>query len=152
VKKFRLKNLISNFLQDDVEFFDFVQNVSPNKIIHYDIPYNTINQLSSEISFPAELVPNVVVGSYINLAEETFVPNIPTELHPILAQRVAVVCLEAMGDEQNKQSAERKLAKMEQDAGTFLDNRVEGAVQKIKSRNSPLVNTLNTLGRRNRRW
>jgi hypothetical protein len=57
-----------------------------------------------------------------------------------------------MGDEQNKQSAERKLAAMEKDAGTFLDNRVEGAVQKIKSRHSPLVNTLNTLGRRNRRW
>jgi hypothetical protein len=41
---------------------------------------------------------------------------------------------------------------MEKDAGTFLDNRVEGALQKIKSRHSPLVNTLNTLGRRNRRW
>jgi len=57
-----------------------------------------------------------------------------------------------MGDEQNKLSAERKLAAMEKDAGTFLDNRVEGAQVKIKSRHSPLVNTLNTLGRRNRRW
>jgi hypothetical protein len=150
VRKFRLKTLPESFLTTEV--FDFVQHVSPNKILHYDIPYNSINQLSSEISCPAELVPDVVVGSYINAAEESFVPNIPTELHPILAQRVAVMCLEAMGDEQNKQSAERKLAKMEQDAGTFLDNRVEGAVQKIKSRNSPLVNTLNTLGRRNRRW
>ena len=150
VKRIGMKSLIPRFLTS--ETFDFVQNISPNKIIHYDIPFVSKNQLANEISFPAELVPNVVVGSYINVAEETFVPNIPTELHPILAQRVAVVCLEAMGDEQNKQSAERKLAKMEQDAGTFLDNRVEGAVQKIKSRNSPLVNTLNTLGRRNRRW
>jgi len=57
-----------------------------------------------------------------------------------------------MGDEQNKQSAERKLANMEKDANTFLDNRVDGANLKIKSRHSPLVNTLNTLGRRNRRW
>jgi hypothetical protein len=155
VKKLKLKSLPVEFLDDD-EFdpleFDFIQNTSPNKILHYDIRKNSISQLSKEISFPADLIPDVVVGSYINLAEETFVPNIPTELHPILAQRVAVMCLEAMGDEQNKQSAERKLAKMEQDAGTFLDNRVEGAVQKIKSRNSPLVNTLNTLGRRNRRW
>ena len=83
--------------------------------------------MSTEISFEAESVSDVVVGSYITEAEETIVPNMPTELHPILAQRVAVSCLEAMGDEQNKQSAERKLAKMEQDAGTFLDNRVEGA-------------------------
>jgi hypothetical protein len=150
VKKLRLNSLPTEFLTNEV--FDFVQSTSPNKIIHYDILLNSINQLSKELSFPADLIPDVVIGSYVNLAEQTFVPNIPTELHPILAQRVAVSCLEAMGDEANKQSAERKLAKMEQDAGTFLDNRVEGAVQKIKSRNSPLVNTLNTLGRRNRRW
>jgi len=150
VKKFRLDSLPTAFLSSF--HFDFVQNISPNKILNYDARVNAINQLSKEISFAEEEVSEVVVGSYINLAEETFVPNIPTELHPILAQRVAVSCLEAMGDEQNKQSAERKLAKMEQDAGTFLDNRVEGAAQKIKSRHSPLVNTLNTLGRRNRRW
>lgn len=150
VKKLRLATLPDGFLSNSL--FDFVQNVSPNKILHYDVQVNSINQLSKELSFPANSVPEVVIGSYINIAEQTFVPNIPTELHPILAQRVAVACLEAMGDEANKQSAERKLAKMEQDAGTFLDNRVEGAVQKIKSRNSPLVNTLNTLGRRNRRW
>lgn len=150
VRKFRLDSLPKDFLSNF--HFDFIQNISPNKILNYDARVNSINQLSKEISFPIEQVPEVIVGSYINLAEQTFVPNIPTELHPILAQRVAVTCLEAMGDEQNKQSAERKLAKMEQDAGTFLDNRVEGANQKIKSRHSPLVNTLNTLGRRNRRW
>ena len=150
VKRLTLSALPAAFLQNN--FFDFVQNVSPNKIIHYDRRFNAINQVSKQISFIATDIPDVTVGSYITLAEETFVPNIPTELHPILAQRVAVSCLEAMGDEQNKQSAERKLAAMEKDAGTFLDNRVEGAMQKIKSRHSPLVNTLNTLGRRNRRW
>jgi hypothetical protein len=150
VKKLRLSALPEKFLESFE--FDFVQNTSPNKILNYDARVNSINQLSKELSFAVEAVPEVIVGSYINIAEETFVPNIPTELHPILAQRVAVSCLEAMGDEANKQSAERKLAKMEQDAGTFLDNRVEGAAQKIKSRHSPLVNTLNTLGRRNRRW
>lgn len=132
--------------------FDFVQNISPNKIIAYDIRHNKIDSSLNIISFKKEDVEHIPQGSYITIAEETIVPNIPTELHPILAQRVAVACLEAMGDEQNKQSAERKLANMEKDAGTFLDNRVDGASQKIKSRHSPLVNTLNTLGRRNRRW
>lgn len=132
--------------------FDFVQNYSPNKIIHYDVVVNSLNTNVNEISFSSADVPNIEIGSYITSSEETVVPNIPTELHPILAQRVAVACLEAMGDEQNKASAERTLAKMEMDAGTFLDNRVEGASQKIKSRHSPLVNTLNTYGRRNRRW
>jgi len=134
------------------ERFDIVQHVSPNKIIHYDIPANSLDQVSHTISFPASLVPNIVRGDYITLAEETIVPNIPTELHPLLAQRVAIACLEAMGDEANKVSAERKLREMEMNANTFLDNRVEGAQVKIKSKNSPLTSTLNTLGRRNRRW
>lgn len=150
VIEFQLDQVPDHFLTSSL--FDFVQNVSPNKIISYDIQINSIDQTLKTVSFKKEEVDHVQVGSYITVAEETIVPNIPTELHPILAQRVAVACLEALGDEQNKQSAERKLANMEKDAGTFLDNRVEGAIQKIKSRHSPLVNTLNTLGRRNRRW
>lgn len=136
----------------NTDHFDFVQHVSPNKILKYEVPVNIYDQNNKTISFPIELVSGVSLGDYITAAEETIVPNIPTELHPILAQRVAIACLEAMGDEQNKQSAERKLAGMEKDAGTFLDNRVDGASQKIKSRHSPLVNTLDTYGRRNRRW
>lgn len=150
VVQFQMSLIPDQFLTNSL--FDFVQNISPNKIIFYDIQVNSIDQTLKTISFKKEDVANLEVGSYITIAEETIVPNIPTELHPILAQRVAVACLEAMGDEQNKQSAERKLANMEKDAGTFLDNRVEGANLKIKSRHSPLVNTLNTLGRRNRRW
>jgi hypothetical protein len=133
-------------------YFDLVQHVSPNKIISYDLRVNTLNQSSNTISFPASSVPSISVGNYITAAEQTIVPNIPTELHPLLAQRVAIACLEAMGDEANKVSAERKLKEMEMNANTFLDNRVEGAQIKIKSKHSPLVSTLNTLGRRNRRW
>jgi hypothetical protein len=129
-----------------------VQSMSPNKIIHYDVSPNIINQTQSSISFPVSKVTNLVSGSYITLAEETIVANLPTELHPILAQRVAVACLEAMGDEQNKQSAERKLKQMEDSAMTFLDNRVEGAQIKIKSKNSTLTSTLDQYAKRNRRW
>lgn len=150
VKSLQVNSLPTHMVAD--QYFDFVQNISPNKIIYYDVRINDVNQSLGIISFAAESIPDIEAGQYVTAAEETFVPNIPTELHPILAQRVAVACLEAMGDEQNKQSAERKLANMEKDAGTFLDNRVEGAQVKIKSRHSPLVNTLNTLGRRNRRW
>lgn len=137
---------------DKVTLVDFIDHTSPNKILYYNVPVNSFNATNKQISVPANLIDEVELGNYVNLAEQTFVPNIPTELHPILAQRVAVACLEALGDEQNKQSAERKLAAMEKDAGTFLDNRVEGASQKIKSKHSTLNSTLNTLGRRNRRW
>jgi hypothetical protein len=150
VRSIKFETLPSHMVAD--ELFDFVQHESPNKILYYDVIKNDVSQTLNTMSFPASSIPDVKVGDYTTAAEETIVPNIPSELHPILAQRVAIACLEAMGDEQNKQSAERKLAAMEKDAGTFLDNRVEGAQIKIKSRHSPLVNTLNTLGRRNRRW
>ena len=132
--------------------FDIVQSISPNKIVHYDLVPNIINQTLSTISFQASKVPNFIAGSYITIAEESIVANLPTELHPILAQRVAVACLEAMGDEANKQSAERKLKQMEDNAMTFLDNRVEGAQVKIKSKNSTLTSTLDQYAKRNRRW
>lgn len=150
VIQFQVTSIPDHFLYSSI--FDFVQNTSPNKIIAYDIVVNSIDQTLKTVSFKKSEVDHVGLGSYVTVAEETIVPNVPTELHPILAQRVAVACLEAMGDEQNKQSAERKLSNMEKDANTFLDNRVDGANLKIKSRHSPLVNTLNTLGRRNRRW
>jgi hypothetical protein len=150
VYQFQFLDIPDKFLNNSK--FDFTQKESPNKIIAYDLFVNRIDQNVKVMTFPKDSLEEISIGDYITIQEETIVPNIPTELHPILAQRVAVACLEAMGDEQNKQSAERKLAAMEKDAGTFLDNRVEGASQKIKARHSPLVNTLNTLGRRNRRW
>jgi len=119
--------------------YDLVQNISPNKITNYDLPCNGVDFVLKQVSIPvASFKESPVVGQYLTSAEETIVPNIPTELHPILAQRVAIACLEAMGDEQNKQSAERKLAQMEMNGMTLIDNRTEGSQQKIKNRHSSL--------------
>lgn len=125
--------------------YDVVGAESPNKIIHFNIYPNAINTNLKTISFSAADAPDLVVGDYITKAEETIVPNIPTELHPIVAQRVAVACLEAMGDEQNKQSAERQLAKMEKASSKIISNRVEGANKKIKNR-------FGTLNASKKRW
>jgi len=118
--------------------YDFTQKDSPNKIIHWDVPVNTINFNAKQISFPKSLISKVQLGDFITLAEESIVPNIPVELHPILAQRVAIACLESMGDEQGKQSAERKLKEMETSVMTLIDNRVEAANVKIKNRHGVL--------------
>ncbi len=125
--------------------YDICGAESPNKIIYYNIYANTINLLQKTISFSASDAPSINDGDFLTKAEETIVPNIPTELHPIVAQRVAVACLEAMGDEQNKQSAERKLVQMEKSALKLISNRVEGAPKKIKNR-------FGTLNSSKRRW
>lgn len=131
--------------------YDSVQHISPNKVLTYDMPCNKVDNTLNTISFPANLTSKISTKNYITIAEETIVPNIPTELHPILAQAVAVHCMEALGDEAGKQSAERKLTQMKDDAFTLLDNRVEGAPQKIRNRHSTLNQSVSSTFRRFRR-
>lgn len=119
--------------------YDIVSNKSPNKIISFDITLAAINLTTKTLTIPTTHAKDVVAGCYITQAEETIVPNVPTEYHPVIAQKVAVACLEAMGDEQNKQSAERKLAQMEKSVLKIVTNRVEGQPKKIRQTNSPLL-------------
>jgi hypothetical protein len=128
--------------------YDITGAISPNKIVHFNLIPSAINITTKTVTFLASDVPSVAAGDYLTQAEETIVPNIPTEYHPVVAQRVAIACLEAMGDEQNKQSAERKLAQMEKAVLKIVTNRVEGAPKKIKNR----FGTLQALNRNRMKW
>ena len=92
---------------------------------------------------------SIAVGDIITQAEETIIPNIPTELHVVLAHRVAARCLESLGDQAGLQMANAKLQEMEVKTGNLIDNRVEGSAQKILNRNGIL--RLGKIGRR-RNW
>lgn len=127
--------------------YDLTGAMSPNKIKSFNVTANSLNLTTKIISFRTADIEELTIGDYFTQAEETIVPNVPTEYHPIIAQRVAVACLEAMGDEANKVSAERKLAQMEKSVLRIVTNRVEGAPKKIKNRHG----TLNS-GRNYKRW
>lgn len=127
--------------------YDVTEGISPNKIKYYNIYANSLNLVTKVITFPKSSVLELSTGDYFTLMQESIVPNVPTEYHPIIAQRVAVACLEAMGDEQHKTSAERKLAQMEKAVLRIVTNRVEGAPKKIKNRHGTLRQTRNI-----RRW
>lgn len=136
-----IDTLVLNFLSIPDHFvqsfkYDIVQAESPNKIQVYDLIANSLNKTSNTISFNKDyFIGNYpLVGDYVTKATETIVPNMPLELHPIIAQRVAVAYLEASGDEPGKQSAERKLKSMEESAMSIITNRVEGAPKKIRQR------------------
>ena len=147
--------LVSNFptAHSSTTEFDFIQTRTPNKILGFDITPSATNKNQFSYTFDPEDIPDSLqAGDYICIAEESPFPNVPTELHPILAQRAAVFILEAMGDTENLQNARGKLAQMENSVQTMLESRVEGAPQKINPRHSTLVQT-KTSGwfRRNRR-
>lgn len=158
---FTLCNIPKHFSSSTI--FDFIQGTSPNKILKFDTKNVSISLLDSSITFNNSelkqidlfsLTPiniNLNIGDYILKNEETIVPQLPQELRPILAQRVAVKLLEALGDSEGMKNAQQELDRMEQNSLSLIDNRVEGAPQKISNRHSILKNSLtDTMFRRRR--
>jgi hypothetical protein len=93
------------------------------------------------INFTASDLPSgLAIGDWIALAGESPVVQLPYELLPILAQRVAVKSLEALGDAQGMQLAQGKLQEMERAAFTLLEPRVDASPKKIIRRDSSLRN------------
>lgn len=132
-----LANFPSDFANNPL--FDIVGSKSPNKLKSFDITASIVNQNTKSVTISNDLLPDdLVVGDYVCEAEESPFPQIPTELHPILAQRGAVYCLESLGDTEGLGNAARKLQSMEKGVTNLIENRVEGAPQKIKPRHTPL--------------
>ncbi len=77
-------------------------------------------------------------GDVIALPEQTSIPQVPVELHAMLAQRCAMRCLEALNDVSGLQAAALKLNDMELKTGNLIDNRVESSPQKINPRHTPI--------------
>lgn len=123
---------------------DFIQVKSPHKCLSIDITPVSIDTTNAVITFNIADIPDeLVAGDHICLAEECIIPQIPTDLHSLLAQRIAARCLEALGDQQGLQAANAKLAEMELKLGTVIDDRVEGAPFKVNNRHSALKNARN---------
>ncbi len=120
--------------------FDFIGSRTPNKIQAYDITVSSVNRNAKTVVFDTSVIPeDLEVGDLICVAEQSCVPNIPTEYHPILAQMAAMFILEAMGDTEGLQNAMRHLKVMEDGVMAITNDRVEGAPQKINPRHSTLV-------------
>jgi hypothetical protein len=130
--------------------FDFIQGKSPNKILTFDSCVTSICQTAKTITFANAQLTRVDtmsggtkavtfnVGDYIMKSEETIYPQGPAEVHPLVSQRTAVKLLEALGDTEGMKNAQQELDRMEHNLMTLIDNRVEGAPQKIRNNNSIL--------------
>jgi len=115
--------------------YDLVNSDSPNGILGFDITPISVNTNTKTITIdPAQVPKNLKSGDYMPLAGETCVPNIPTELHPVLAQRVALRVLDALGDTQGLANAKAKLDEMESKTSILIDSRVEGSAIKVKNK------------------
>lgn len=114
--------------------YDIISKNSPHKCRVIDITSTAISTTLKQITLDPDDLEDVVVGDYLCKAEETLIPQIPEELHSVLAHRVAMKCMEAQGDVQGMQLAGAKLGEMENNTVTLINNRVEGSPKKIVSK------------------
>jgi hypothetical protein len=115
--------------------FDFVKAKSPHNVLSIDNVLLNVNTTNKTITISSDLIPkDLSVGDFMPIAGQTPIPNIPTELHMVLAQRVAQRVLEALGDTEGLNNASTKLTEMENKLTTMLDNRVEGSPRKVVNR------------------
>lgn len=114
--------------------FDLIKNKTPFKTLDFDLSFIEVDNSGTLpiVKINTSDVPKrLEVNDYVCQAEEAPIAQIPSELHSMLAQRVACRCLEALGDAQGLQSAMVKLQEMETRASTMVDSRVESAPLKV---------------------
>lgn len=83
------------------------------------------------------LPSGLAVGDWICPQFMSPIPQIPYDMFPLLAQRGAIKILEALGDTQNLQIAERRYQDMAADFARTVSPRIEGTPKKIVNRNTP---------------
>jgi hypothetical protein len=127
---------------------DFIQDKSPNKILAFDIDVTSVTiSTKSIVVDPLSIPSRLTIGDWVCPLETSPYANVPTEMHPLLAQRAAIYILEALGDNENLAAARGKLNQMEKSIQKIMVDRVEGAPRKIKSRNGLLNGSSGTVRR-----
>ena len=88
------------------------------------------------ITYTNALPASVVAGNYVALAGESPVPQVMVEAHPLLAQRIVVKALEALGDKK-VDAASAVCDRMRKELLARLMPRTKGTVQYVVNPNGP---------------
>jgi hypothetical protein len=113
--------------------WDIIRGKTPFETLAYDAA-GTLS--GSTITFSASLPVDLAAGDYVCLTEQTPVPQIPVELHGLLAQKCALYILESKQMADKAAIAAKELGRLENDARTVLTPRVDGEALRIFNRNS----------------
>jgi len=126
----------------NLPIMDIVGAKVPNKIKKFDIKPISVNRTQKTITFNTSDIDGIIEkGDFVCQQFTSPYLNMPTEMHSLLAQRAAIYILEALGDTEGLRNAMTRLQGMETSIQTVLEDRVEGAPQKINPRHSPLSQT-----------
>lgn len=113
--------------------FDVIPNAPQFTSRGDDQTITAIDNTANTITFTT-LPTGLTVGDWVCPATLSCVPQIPYDMFPLLAQRGVIVCLQALGDNQNLQVAERKYQDMAADFARTVSPRIEGARKALVNR------------------
>lgn len=120
-------------------YVDFLQTKPGHKIREMDVKIPANGVTGDEISFTLSTVPeDLLIDDYVCIVNECIIPQIPTDIHTTLCERTSARILASMGDKEGLGVSNTKIQESETRQGTMLDNRVEGAPQKVLARHSLL--------------
>lgn len=108
--------------------FDLVQGRSGFSIIGQDVSASSVSISSITLS---TLPSTLQVGDYINLAEESCFPYLPTEAHALLVHATVAELLESIGDKDGWTIATNKVAVIKKSLETLFSTRIEGAPKQL---------------------
>jgi hypothetical protein len=123
----------------DGMLIDFLQTEGGHKTYSFDVkvPRNGIS--GTVVFFNSSDIPEkFIVGDYLCEQYECIIPQIPSDLHNLLAERTCARILESLGDYEGAAKQDTKVDKLEGKQGTLISNRVEGSVKKVFNRHSLL--------------
>lgn len=128
---------------------DVLQMDGGHSMLKFDVKLQANSVAPNAIVLPeSDLPDSFIVGDYFCSRYECIVPQIPTDLHNLLAERTCARILEALGDKDGLKAANEKIAELEFKQATILDSRVEGSPLKVVNRSGLLNSAKIKFGRR----
>lgn len=122
---------------------DFVRARPPFDVLAADV---ALTAVAGQVLTVAEVPDGFEAGDYVCPADTSPVPQVPLECHPLLAQRLTWVVLQAVGDARAGAAAEQ-LADMERRVRSLLQPRDEGGRRYVRTFTAPAWG-MRRLGRR----
>lgn len=86
----------------------------------------------------SQLPKDFIIGDYVCSRYECIIPQIPTDLHMLLAERTAVRVLRSLGDKEAAKEGSDNINRLEFKQATLVDNRSEGSSLKVVNRSGLL--------------
>lgn len=113
--------------------FDVIPNSPQFTSLEDDMSITAIDNTLNTITVTT-IPTGLAIGDWVCPALLSPIPQIPYDIFPLLSQRGVIRCLEALGDTQNLQVAERTYQDMASDFARTVSPRILGTTKKLVNR------------------